>query len=116
MKTANIQLFGNIPVYIKYCTVCFKIDYTLRCVEYICSLSPPLRRHRYSLHSQPLNREDTDTCALTIPYCLTLHCIVYRRLQSVQDVEDETKTDIEEQNNELRTQISKLSSKVSKYS
>ena len=26
-------------VYIKYCTVCLKIDYTLRCLEYICSVS-----------------------------------------------------------------------------
>jgi len=63
MKTANV--FGNIAVYIKYCVVCLKIDYTLRCLEYICSVSSPLRRHGLSLRS-PLNREDTDKCTLTI--------------------------------------------------
>ena len=26
-------------MYIKYWTVCLKIDYTLRCLEYICSVS-----------------------------------------------------------------------------
>jgi len=45
MKTANIPLNGNIAVYIKYCAVCLKIDYTLRCLEYIFSVSSPLRRH-----------------------------------------------------------------------
>jgi len=29
MKTANIPVYGNIAVYIKYCSVCLKIDYTL---------------------------------------------------------------------------------------
>jgi len=38
MKTANIPLYGNIAVYIKYYAVCLKIDYTLRCFEYICSV------------------------------------------------------------------------------
>jgi len=37
MKTAYIPLYGNCVVYIKYCAVCLKIDYTLRCLEYICS-------------------------------------------------------------------------------
>ena len=36
MKTANIAVYGNIAVYIKYGAVCLKIDYTPRCVEYIC--------------------------------------------------------------------------------
>jgi len=31
MKTANMQVYGNIAVYIKECAVCLKIDYTLRC-------------------------------------------------------------------------------------
>jgi len=39
MKTAKIPLYGNIAVYIKDCAVCLKIDYTLRCLEYICSVS-----------------------------------------------------------------------------
>jgi len=57
MKTANILVYGNSAVYIKYCTVCLKIDNTLRCLEYICPVSSP-----YLLHS-PLrlfNHEDTD--------------------------------------------------------
>jgi len=37
MKTANIPVYGNIAVYIKHCAVCLKIEYTLRCLEYICS-------------------------------------------------------------------------------
>jgi len=37
MKTANIPVYGNIAVYIKYCAVCLNIEYTLRCLEYICS-------------------------------------------------------------------------------
>jgi len=36
MKTANIPMYGNIAVYVKYCGVCLKIDYTLRCYQYIC--------------------------------------------------------------------------------
>jgi len=30
MKTAFIPVYGNIEMYINYCTVCLKIDYTLR--------------------------------------------------------------------------------------
>jgi len=41
MKTANIPLYGSIAVYIKFCAVCVKIDYTLICWEYICSVSSP---------------------------------------------------------------------------
>jgi len=48
MKTAYIPVNGNIAVYIEYRVVCLKIDYTLRCLEYICSV---LRRHRLSLCS-----------------------------------------------------------------
>ena len=29
----------------KYCAVCLKIDYTLRCLEYICSVYSPLGRY-----------------------------------------------------------------------
>jgi len=53
MMTANIPVYGNIAVYINYCTVCLKVDYTLRCLEYICSVSSPLRRHGLSLSSHP---------------------------------------------------------------
>jgi len=35
MKTANIEVYITIAVYINYCDVCLKIDYTLRCLEYI---------------------------------------------------------------------------------
>jgi len=35
MKTANIPVYGNITVYIKYCVVCLKTDDILRCLEYI---------------------------------------------------------------------------------
>ena len=50
----------------KYCGVCLKIDYTLRCLEYICSVSLPLSRHRLSLRLplRPLNCEDTDKSTL----------------------------------------------------
>jgi len=34
MTTVNIPVYGNIEVYIKYCAVCLKIDYTLRYLEY----------------------------------------------------------------------------------
>jgi len=33
MKTANISVHEDIAVYIKYCTVFLKIDYTLRCLD-----------------------------------------------------------------------------------
>ena len=45
MKTTNIPMYGNSAVYIKYSAVCLKIDYTLRCLEYICSVVSPLRHH-----------------------------------------------------------------------
>ena len=32
----------------KYCAVCLNIDYTLICLEYICSVSSPLKRHGLS--------------------------------------------------------------------
>ena len=48
MKTADIPVYGNIVVYIQYCAVCLKIDYTLQCLEYIGSVSSPLRRQIYS--------------------------------------------------------------------
>jgi len=38
-------MYGTIAVYIKYCPVCLKIDYTLICLEYICSVSSPSRWH-----------------------------------------------------------------------
>jgi len=67
MKTANnIPVYGNIAVYIKYCPVCLKIDYTLRCLEYIYSVSSRLRHHGLSLRWRPINREVTDKCTLTI--------------------------------------------------
>ena len=31
-----------------------RVDYALRCLEYICSVSSPLRRHGLSLRSLPL--------------------------------------------------------------
>jgi len=51
MKTANIPVYGHIAVYINYCAVCLNIDYTLRCLEYMFSVSSPLRRYRLSLRS-----------------------------------------------------------------
>jgi len=45
MKTANISVYENIAL------SDYKTDYTLRCLEYICSVSSPLRRHRLLLHS-----------------------------------------------------------------
>ena len=46
----------------------YKIDCTLRCLEYICSVSSPLNKTPQALArpSRPLNREDTDKCTLTI--------------------------------------------------
>ena len=38
MKTANITVW-------KYCGVCLKLDYTLRCLEYICSESSRLQMY-----------------------------------------------------------------------
>jgi len=51
-KTANIPVYGNIALSV------YTIDYTLRCLEYMCSVSAQLRR------------EDTDKCILTITYML----------------------------------------------
>jgi len=51
MKTANILVYGNFAVYMRYFAVCLKVDYTLKCLEYICSVSSLLRRHRVSLCS-----------------------------------------------------------------
>jgi len=53
MKTANIPVYGNIAVYRKYCVVCPNKDYTLRCLEYMCSVSSPLRRHEVLLCLRP---------------------------------------------------------------
>ena len=73
MKTANIPVYGNVAV---YALVCLKIDCTLRCLEYICSVSSRLSYHRLSLlHAlMPLNCEDTDKCTLNyyIPGGLSL--------------------------------------------
>ena len=67
-KTANITVYGIIAVYIKYCAVCLKIDYTLRWFEYICSVSSPFKRPHAltALTLRPLNCEGTDKCTLTI--------------------------------------------------
>ena len=63
MKTANIPVY--IGVYITYCAVCLKIDYTLRCLDYICSVSSRLQESRCACAHRPLNREDTDNCTIT---------------------------------------------------
>jgi len=61
MKTANIPLYGNIVLSV------YKKQQHLRCLGCICSVSSPLRRHRYCVHALgPLNREDTDKCTQTI--------------------------------------------------
>ena len=39
----------------KYWTVGLKIDYTLRCLEYICSISAPLRRQGYIAALAPID-------------------------------------------------------------
>jgi len=49
MKTADIPVYGNIAVYETIALSVYKIDYTLKCLEYICSVSSPLRRHVLSL-------------------------------------------------------------------
>jgi len=46
-------MYGNIAVNITYCAVCLKIDYTLRCSQYMCTVSSSLRRHGLSLRSHP---------------------------------------------------------------
>ena len=40
----NIPVYGHIALYIP--VKCLTVDYTLRCLEYICSVSSPLRPHR----------------------------------------------------------------------
>jgi len=61
MKTVNLPMYGKIEVCVKYCVVCLKIDYTLQCLEYICSISSVTIKTPWAL-----NREDTDKCTLTI--------------------------------------------------
>jgi len=34
-QDSQIPMYGNVAMYIKHCAVCLKIDYTLRCLEYI---------------------------------------------------------------------------------
>jgi len=70
MKTADIPVYGKNEVYIKYCAVCLKIEYTLRCLEYMCSFFSPLRLHG------PLNHEDTDKCTQAITYCTPSFCVI----------------------------------------
>jgi len=53
MKTANIRMYGNIAVYANIALSVYKIDYTLRCLEYICSVYSQLRRHGLQLSSRP---------------------------------------------------------------
>jgi len=48
MKTAKITVYGHIAVYGALSV--YKIDYTLRCLDYICSVCSPLRSHGLSLH------------------------------------------------------------------
>ena len=43
MMTAKIPVWGNTAVYIQYCVVCLKIDYTLICLEYICTVSSKIK-------------------------------------------------------------------------
>jgi len=40
MKTAKIPVYGNIVLSV------YILDYTLRCLEKICSVSSPLKPHR----------------------------------------------------------------------
>jgi len=35
------------------CAVFLNINATLRCLEYVCSVSSPLRHHGHSRHSHP---------------------------------------------------------------
>ena len=52
MKTANIPLYENIAVDKIIVLSVYKIDYTLLCLEYIRSVSSPLRRHLPLLRSR----------------------------------------------------------------
>jgi len=47
MKSVKIAVYVNIALSI------YKIDYTLKYLEYMCSVTSPLRRHRLLLHSHP---------------------------------------------------------------
>jgi len=42
MKIANIPVYNNIAVYGIIALIVYKIDYTLRCFCYICSVSSPI--------------------------------------------------------------------------
>ena len=53
MKTANIPVYGNIAVYLNIALSVYKIDYALRCLEYICQVSSLLRCNGLSLRSRP---------------------------------------------------------------
>jgi len=53
MKTANIPVYGTIAVYENIAMYVYKKEYSLRCLEYICSVSSSLRRHGLSLYSRP---------------------------------------------------------------
>jgi len=46
-------VYGNSVVYGNIAMSVNKIDYTLRCLEYICSVSSPVRRRSNSLRSRP---------------------------------------------------------------
>jgi len=52
MKTANIPVYGTIAVYETIAMYVYKKEYTVRCLEYICSVSSPLRRHGLTLYSR----------------------------------------------------------------
>ena len=56
MKTGNITVYGKIVL------SDYKMDYTLRCLEYICSVSSRLRRHGLSLRAL---HELASLCLLT---------------------------------------------------
>jgi len=34
MEAADIPVYENIALFLKYCAICLNIDYTLRCLEY----------------------------------------------------------------------------------
>ena len=77
-------MYGNIAVYGNIALSVDKIDYTLRCLEYICSVSSPYTDatgSRCARALMPLNRGYTDNCTLTIT-CTFLTCIL---LENVLD-------------------------------
>ena len=55
MKTANISVYGNIAMLKKIALVCLKIDYTIRCLDYICSVSSPVRHQEFLIVKTPTN-------------------------------------------------------------